>query len=159
MRKILALVFVFCMITLISEATLIKGSVPNNGEKRFTFTPDFTGTVLLALIYENKSSDLDLQLGVTDQNGDIQLVAISESTLQNFEQLDIGVLGNEQYSIFVVSSRGPSPFRLNFDGTFTTSAAAGAAGKVSTIQLKEAPIDAASRKFLDKMKARNVKKQ
>jgi hypothetical protein len=158
MRKILAMVFAFCMITMISEATLVKGSVPNNGEKRFTFTPDFSGTVLLALIYENKSSDLDLQLGVADQNGDIQLVAISESTLQNFEQLDIGVLGNEQYSIFVVSSHGPSPFRLNFDGTFTTSAAASAAGKLS-LALKEAPIDAASRKFLDKMKARKSSKQ
>ncbi len=50
-----------------------------------------------------------------------------------------------------------SPFRLNFDGTFTTSSAAGAAGKISTIQLKEAPIDAASRKFLDQMKARKSK--
>ena len=157
MRKILALVFAFCMISLISEATLVKGSVPNNGEKRFTFVPDFSGTVLLALIYENKSSDLDLQLGITDAGGDIQLVAISESTLQNFEQLDIGVLGGEEYNIFVVSSRGPSPFRLNFDGTFTTSAAAGAAGKLS-IALKEVPIDGASRKFLDKMKARKVKK-
>jgi hypothetical protein len=158
MRKILALVFAFCMITLISEATLVKGSVPNNGEKRFTFTPDFSGTVLLHLIYENKTSDLDIQLGIRDsQSGDIQLVAISESTLQNFEQLDIGVLGGEQYSIFVVSSHGPSPFRLNFDGTFTTSSAAGAAGKLS-IALKEAPIDAASRKFLDKMKARKTKR-
>jgi hypothetical protein len=159
MKKVLALVFAFCMITLISEATLIKGSVPNKGEKRFTFNPDFSGTVLLHLIYDNKASDLDLQLGFTDQNGDIQLVAISASTLENFEQLEIGVLGGEEYSIFVVSDHGPSPFRLNFDGTFTTNGAAGAAGKISTIQLKEAPIDAASRKFLDKMKARRVKKQ
>lgn len=157
MRKILALVFAFCMITLISEATMIKGSVPNKGEKRFTFTPDFSGTVLLHLIYDNKGSDLDIQLGITDAGGAVQLVAISESTLQNFEQLEIGVLGGDQYNIFVVSSRGPSPFRLNFDGTFTTSAAAGAAGKISTIQLKEAPIDAASRKFLDQMKARKTK--
>jgi len=158
MRKILALVFAFCMITLISEATLIKGSVPNNGEKRFTFTPDFTGTVLLHLIYDNKASDLDIQLGITDAGGAVQLVAISESTLQNFEQMEVGVLGGDEYNIFVVSNHGPSPFRLNFDGTFTTSAAAGAAGKVSTIQLKEAPIDEASRKFLDKMKARGTKK-
>lgn len=156
MRKILAFVFAFCMITMISEATLVRGSVGNNGEKRFTFTPDFTGTVLLALIYDNKNSDLDLQLGVTDENGDIQLVAISESELQNFEQLDIGVLGDAEYSIFVVSARGPSPFRLNFDGTFTTSAATGAAGKLS-LQVKEAPIDAASRKFLEKMKKRQSK--
>lgn len=158
MRKILALVFAFCMITLISEATMIKGSVPNKGEKRFTFNPDFSGTVLLHLIYDNKASDLDIQLGFTDQNGDIQLVAISASTLENFEQLEIGVLGGEEYSIFVVSDHGPSPFRLNFDGTFTTNSAAGVAGKISTIQLKEAPIDAASRKFLDKMKARSTKK-
>jgi hypothetical protein len=156
MRKILALVFAFCMITLISEATLVKGSVPNNGEKRFTFTADFSGTVLLHLIYENKTSDLDIQLGITDGD-DIQLVAISESTLQNFEQLEVGVLGGEEYNIFVVSSRGPSPFRLNFDGTFTTSAAAGAAGKLS-LAFKEAPIDAASRKFLDQMKARKTKR-
>jgi hypothetical protein len=57
-----------------------------------------------------------------------------------------------------VSDHGPSPFRLNFDGTFTTNSAAGAAGKISTIQLNEAPIDAASRKFLDQMNARKVKK-
>lgn len=158
MKKILALVFAFFMITLISEATLIKGSVPNNGEKRFTFRPDFSGTVLLHLIYDNKASDLDIQLGITDAGGDIQLVAISESTLQNFEQMEIGVLGDEQYNIFVVSNPGASPFRLNFDGTFTTNSAAGAAGKISTIQLKEAPIDSASRKFLDQMKARKVKK-
>jgi len=158
MRKVLALVFAFCMVSLISEATMIKGSVPNNGEKRFTFTPDFSGTVLLHLIYDNKASDLDLQLGITDAGGAVQLVAISESTLENFEQLEIGVLGGDQYNIFVVSNHGPSPFRLNFDGTFTTNSATGAAGKISTIQLKEAPIDAASRKFLDQMKARKTKR-
>ena len=104
MRKVLALVFAFCMVSLISEATMIKGSVPNNGEKRFTFTPDFSGTVLLHLIYDNKASDLDLQLGITDAGGAVQLVAISESTLENFEQLEIGVLGGDQYNIFVVSN-------------------------------------------------------
>ena len=72
---------------------------------------------------------------------------------------EIGVLGGEEYSIFVVSDHGPSPFRLNFDGTFTTNSAVRAAGKVSTIQLKEAPIDAASRKFSDQMKPRRAKKQ
>src|SRR5262245_37010254 len=108
MRKILALVFAFCMITLISEATLIKGSVTINGENRFTFRPDFTGTVLLHLIYDNKASDLDIQLGITDAGGAVQLVAISESTLQNFEQMEVGVLGGDEYNIFVVSNHGPS---------------------------------------------------
>ncbi len=155
MKKILTFVFAFCMISMVSEATLVRGSVGNLGEKRFTFTADFSGTVLLHLIYDNNNSDLDLELGFTDSNGDIQLVAISESTLRNFEQMEVGVLGSIEYSIFVVSVRGPSPFRLNFDGTFTTTAAAGAAGKLS-IQLKEAPLDAASKRFLEKMKKRQA---
>ena len=156
MRKILTFVFAFCMISMISEATLQRGSVGHLGERRYTFVADFSGTVLLHLIYDNNNSDLDLQLGYTDSNGDIQLVALSESTLRNFEQMEVGVLGNEEYNIFVVSARGPSPYRLNFDGTFTTTAAAGAAGKISPIQLKEAPLDAASMRFLEKMKKRQA---
>ena len=147
--KILLLVFACALLTsLLAEATMIRGSVGNQGSRRFTFVPDFSGTVLLHLVFDNRNSDLDLQLGYTLDNGEIQLVAISQSTLQNFEQLEIGILGGLEYNIFVVSDRGPSPFRLNFDGTFTTSATS-APGKAGGIQLKEAPIDAGSTRFLE----------
>jgi hypothetical protein len=53
----------------------------------------------------------------------------------------------------VISSRGSSPFRLNFDGTFTTSGSA-APSKIGNIELKEAPLDAASIRFLEKTRAR-----
>jgi hypothetical protein len=151
MKKVLAYVFLFSMFSLVSEATLIRGSVPNRGERRFTFVPDFSGTVLLHLIYDNKNSDLDLELGYTNEDGDIQLVAVSQSVLQNFEQLEIGILGELEYSIFVVSDHGSSPFRINFDGTFTTS---NGARVPASFQLKEAPIDVKARKFLDEMKKR-----
>jgi hypothetical protein len=152
MKKIIVYLFLFSMFSLVSEATLIRGSVTNGGERRFTFVPDFSGTVLLHLIFDNNNSDLDLELGYTNEDGDIQLVAVSESTLRNFEQLEIGVLGELEYNIFVVSARGPSPFRLNFDGTFTTNS--GARVSASSLGLKEAPIDVKSRKFLDEMKKR-----
>ena len=124
MKKIIVYVFLFSMFSLVSEATLIRGSVSNGGERRFTFVPDFSGTVLLHLIYDNNNSDLDMELGYTNEDGDIQLVAVSQSTLRNFEQLEIGILGELEYNIFIVSDHGPSPFRLNFDGTFTTNSGA-----------------------------------
>jgi hypothetical protein len=139
------------MFSLISEATVVRGSVPNRGEKRYTIVPDFSGTILIHLIFDNNNSDLDLELGYTNEDGDIQLVAVSQSTLRNYEQIEIGVLGGLEYNIFVVSDHGPSPFRADIDGTFTTTAGA----RVSApLKLQERPIDNASKKFLNEMKKR-----
>jgi hypothetical protein len=151
MKKILAYVFLFSMFSLVSEATVVRGSVPNRGEKRFTIVPDFSGTILIHLIYDNNNSDLDLELGYTNEDGDIQLVAVSQSTLRNFEQIELGVLGGLEYNIFIVSDHGSSPFRANIDGTFTTTSGA----RVSApLVLQERSIDASSKKFLEEMRKR-----
>lgn len=120
-KKILALLGVFFLIGAISQASVVQGSVPNHGSKAYTFTPDFTGIALLSLIFESNVSDLDIRLAVRDSGGNLVPIAFSESELKRQEELQIGVLGQTQYTILVFSSSGASPFRLSFEGTFTTS--------------------------------------
>lgn len=147
-RKILILFGVFCMVAALAQATVVNGSVPNKGSKLYTFTPDFTGIALLSLIYESQAADLDIRLAVRNSSNELVPLAFSESELKRQEELQIGVLGGVQYTIIVFSSTGSSPFRLSFEGTFTTSSAGQAGASNSGVQLREIEPDAAALRFL-----------
>lgn len=129
-KKILVLFGVFCLISVFAGATVVQGSVPNQGSKAYTFTANSSGIALLSLIFESKTADLDIRLAAPDPNNNNALVpvAFSESELVRQEELQIGILGGIQYTIIVFSSQGGSPFRLSFEGTFTTAGAHGQAG-------------------------------
>lgn len=159
-KKILVLFGVFCLISVFAGATVVQGSVPNHGSKAYTFTPDFSGIVLLSLIFESNSSDLDIRLAAPDSSGDLIPLAFSESELTRMEQLQIGVLGGVKYTIIVFSSQGGSPFRMSFEGTFTTSNAHGHAGVASPIgaQLEEVQHpDAKLLKFIEETSRQSKK--
>ena len=148
-KKILILFGVFCLVGALAQATVINGSVPNKGSKLYTFTPDFSGIALFSLIYESNAADLDIRLAVRDSSNQLSLVASSESELKRQEDLQIGVLGGIQYTIIVFSSSGSSPFRLSFEGTFTTSSPGQAGASSGGVELREIQPDAAMLKFLE----------
>lgn len=150
-KKILLVLAVCCLFAVFSEANVYKGSCPSGGAKAYTFTPDFTGTVLLTLIFESPSSDLDIRMAAPNSSGDLTYVAFSESELRQFESLQIGVLGGVKYTLYIFSSHGSSAYRLNFDGTFTTSSGTGPAGSSARVPaLREIQVDDATLKFLQK---------
>lgn len=150
-KKILILFGVFCLVGALAQATVVNGSVPNKGSKLYTFTPDFSGIVLLSLIYESNAADLDLRLAAPDNSGQLQVVAFSESTLKRQEELQIGVQGGIQYTIIVFSFSGSSAFRLSFEGTFTTSSPGQAGASSGGVELREVQPNAAMVKFLEKL--------
>lgn len=149
-KKILLVFAMCCLFAAFSEASLVKGSVPAGGSKLYTFTPDFTGIALFSLIYDNVGSDLDIRLAVRNSSNELVPLAFSESELKNFEELQIGVLGGITYTVLVFSSHGPSPFRMNFDGTFSTSSAGQAGAAAPRIPaLREIKPDAAALRFIE----------
>ena len=111
-----------------SEAAMVRGSVGGGGTKRYYYYPDYSGHSQFQLIYDNKSSDLDLILGYVNDSGDSVIVGTGLSTAVNYERMETGVSSTITYTILVDSYHGPSPFRL-----VVTTSAAEAAYPVSVI--------------------------
>jgi hypothetical protein len=115
-RRISVLIVVFVaacfLVAEATEAAMVRGSVGSGGTKRYYYYPDASGHSQLHLIFDNKSSDLDLILGYTSSEGDAVIVGTGLSTAVNYERMESGVSSNITYTILVDSYRGPSPFRL-----------------------------------------------
>jgi hypothetical protein len=109
--KLTLTIFIIIGLSTLAFADMVKGNVGGGGTKRYAFIASGSGQASITLIYDNKSSDLDLAAATSIQ-GQTFILGMDVSSQKNFARLEFGIVSSMVVAFIVDSYRGGSPYHV-----------------------------------------------